>query len=146
MKGNRKSYLAFAVVSLLVVALVLSGCSLGGGAPQVMISPGNYDFGQIGSAPVTTVFSVRNEGSAPLAIESISTSCGCTTAQIDTQTIGPGAAADLTVTFDPQAHAGDTGRFMRFVYLRTNDPNQPEVEVQITAEVVTNPVSAEVSQ
>jgi hypothetical protein len=62
------------------------------------------------------------------------------------QTIAPGELASLTVTFDPQAHTGAVGQFVHFVYLRTNNPATPEVEVQISAEVVENPISEEALQ
>lgn len=137
-----KPYLLLTASVLLMLAL--AGCS--GGTPQAAVSPADYDFGQIGpDNPVTTTFVVNNPGNGPLQIESVATSCGCTTAQISSQTIAPGASADLTVTFDPQAHAGAIGQFLRYVYLRTNDPATPEVEVEIKVEVVENPVDRESS-
>lgn len=137
-----KPYLLLAISGLLILAI--AGCS--GGTPQAAVSPADYDFGRIGpDNPVTTTFVVNNPGNGPLQIESVATSCGCTTAQISSQTIAPGASADLTVTFDPQAHAGATGQFLRYVYLRTNDPATPEVEVEIKVEVVENPVVRESS-
>lgn len=133
-------------LSVLLLALTLAGCGGLTGAPQAAVSPADYDFGQIGpDNPVTTTFVVNNPGNGPLQIESVATSCGCTTAQISSQTIAPGASADLTVTFDPQAHAGAAGQFLRYVYLRTNDPATPEVEVEIKVEVVENPVVRESS-
>jgi hypothetical protein len=136
-----KPYLLIAASVLLILAM--AGCS--GGTPQAAVSPASYDFGQIGLDPVTSTFTVNNPGNGPLQIENVTTSCGCTTAQISNQTIAPGQSASLTVTFDPQAHAGATGQFVRYVYLRTNDPTSPEVEVEIRAEVVENPVARESS-
>lgn len=141
---SRNHYFLLLILTVLA-ALILAGCS-GSGAPRIGVAPASYDFGQVGPEPVTTVFSVRNEGRGPLRIESVTTSCGCTTAQLATDNIAPGQAADLTVTFDPQAHAGATGKFVRFVYLRTNDPQAAEVEVQITATVNENPIFEEASQ
>lgn len=143
MKDRRIRFLVFIAVVLPV--LILAGCS-GSGTPRIEVAPASYDFGQIGSEPVSTVFNIRNEGSGPLQIDSITTSCGCTTAQLGADTIAPSQAADLTVTFDPQAHPGSTGKFVRFVYLRTNDPQAAEVEVQITALVTDNPAVQKVSQ
>ena len=134
------------VTGVILLVLTLAGCGGSGAVPQVAMSLDSYDFGQIGPDPVTTVFTVHNEGDGPLQIESVSTSCGCTTAQMSAQTIAPGESASLTVTFDPQTHAGAFGQFMRFVYLRTNDPATPEVEIQISAEIVENPISEEASQ
>ena len=131
----------------LLLAILLGGCGLIGGAPQFSVSPQGYDFGRIGpDEPVTTNFTVSNPGNAPLKIDSVTTSCGCTTAQLSGQTVAPGATVDLDVTFDPQAHDGATGKFVRYVYLRTNDSDQPEVEVKLEVEVVAEAAAQEVSQ
>lgn len=137
----------FALAGVVLLILTLAGCggAGAGAAPQVAVSPAHFDFGPIGSEPVTTVFTIRNEGQGPLHVESVSTSCGCTTAQMEADTLAPGASAQLSVTFDPQAHAGAVGQFVRYVYLRTDDPARPEVEIEIRAEVIENPVVEEAS-
>ena len=66
----------------------------------------------------------------------MSTSCGCTTAKIDGRQLAPGEATDLTVTYDPLAHDGATGEFMRIVYVRSSDPNMPEANLMIRVTVV----------
>lgn len=144
---TRSLKLTLIISGSLLLAIVLGGCGLIGGAPQAVVAPAHYDFGQIGpDDPVTTTFAVSNPGTAMLEIDSVTTSCGCTTAQLSNQSLAPKESADLTVTFDPQAHAGATGKFVRYVYLRTNDPDQPEVEVKIDVEVVANSVAREVTQ
>jgi len=135
-------YLAFIVVAL----FVLTACSVGKAPPQVVISPTEFDFGDIGPQAVTTTFVVSNLGGRLLKVESLTTSCGCTTAEISAQTIAPGDSATLTVNFDPQVHAGATGQFLRYIFLNTNDPENPELQVQIVANVVANPASQEVTQ
>jgi hypothetical protein len=145
MTANRELH-RILIIGTILLALTLAGCSGGGAAPRVAVSPASYDFGQVGADPVTTVFTVGNEGGGSLQVESVSTSCGCTTAQISAQTIRAGESAKLTVTFDPQAHDGAVGHFVRFVYLRTNDQATPEVQVQISAEVVDNSITEEVLQ
>ena len=47
----------------------------------------------------------------------------------------PGEAATLTVTYDPQAHGGQTGKFMRVVYIRSSDPETPEATLTIRVTV-----------
>jgi len=80
---------------------------------------------------------VTNVGQGPLEITGVSTSCGCTTAQIGIRRLSPGAATDLKVTYDPQAHDGATGEFMRVVYVRSsNDPDTPEASLTIWVTVV----------
>ncbi len=79
---------------------------------------------------------MRNVGRGELAITGVSTSCGCTTAEIDDRQLAPGETTDLKVTYDPLAHNGATGQFMRLVYVRSNDPDTPEASLTIRVAVV----------
>jgi hypothetical protein len=140
------------LVGLVVVALLTAGVGYGyfgtaspGGRtpavstakeqPRIQVVPGSYDFGDISSTAVEYTFSVRNVGDAPLEIMDLSTSCGCTTVSISAERIVPGQAADLRVTFDPNYH-GTEGRVFRLVFIKSNDPVQPEVQLEIRANVV----------
>lgn len=116
-------------VLLILLAFVLAAC---GGRPTLAVVPATYDFGEIAAdVPVTTTLRVANTGRGELSISGVTTSCGCTTAQLEETVLAPGAATDLTVTFDPQAHPGLYGPLLRMVYLQSNDPAQPEIEVPV---------------
>lgn len=134
---------------LLVLVLILAGCQpvmddpiepvVAGAAPpgKIELSATEFDFGTIpNTEPVTQVFQVHNVGGEKLEITGVSTSCGCTTAEIGSRSLSPGEVTDLVVTYDPQAHDGATGEFMRVVYVRSNDPETPEVNLAIRATVV----------
>ena len=56
------------------------------------------------------------------------------------KSIAPGVSADLKVTFDPAVMKNnpDLGKVTRVVYIKSNDPANPEVEVTINALVVKN--------
>ncbi len=104
--------------------------------PNLAMPVVEYDFGSIPSGPgnVSQVFHIQNTGTEVLEISSVVTSCGCTTANLSSSVIPPGTRADLTVVFDPDYH--DTGGpVTRVVWLETNDPDQPVVEVGIAANV-----------
>ena len=117
-----------------LLAVVLAAC---GGSPTLAVLPATYDFGEIAAdAPVTTTLQVSNTGQGKLTIDSITTSCGCTTAKVDETELAPGAVTNLTIAFDPQAHPGLYGPLLRMVYLQSNDPAQPEVEVPVSVEIL----------
>lgn len=79
-----------------------------------------HDFGQIPATDtVQTVFKVKNTGGKTLEISRIQTSCGCTAAMMDSQSLKPGESSRLKVTFDPR---GKAGRQARTLWLFTNDP------------------------
>lgn len=97
-----------------------------------------HQFGQIpkDGGVVETTFTVQNTGSATLNVERIATSCGCTSAEISTESVAAGEQAELTVRFDPDFHEEPQGELERTVTLFTNDPDAPEAEVTIYAEII----------
>ena len=136
-KSNRRRWIGLVVIGVLIVG-VGAWVWLGNRQePRLVITPPSYDFGEVPADRVSEArFTVTNAGTAPLIIESISTSCGCTQATISSDTILPGESAQLDVTFDPQVHPGVTGPMFRLVYLATNDPTHPEAEIELRMNVV----------
>lgn len=121
---------------LLLILAVVSACGRGVSG-EIFLETQEADFGTIpNDQPISYTFEIRNAGAGALEITELSTSCSCTTVDAETREIAPGASATLTVTFDPQAHAGATGQFLRKVYIRSNDPDTPEVVFTFTVEVV----------
>ena len=106
--------------------------------PSIYIENKEYDLGEIRQygGIVNTTFSVMNKGITDLKINSVSTSCGCTTAKLEDSIITPGSSSILTVFFDPNIHEEPEGKFSRTVFLETNDPNEPEAEVRIMVDIL----------
>ncbi|MFQ5796640.1 MAG: DUF1573 domain-containing protein [Candidatus Bipolaricaulia bacterium] len=103
-------------------------------SPQIQVTPSTYDFGLIPYSPVQKVFTVKNVGKRSLEIWSVSTSCGCTRAEVETERLEPEEETALRVRFDPNLMSErPTGEILRVVYIKSNDPKQPEVEVALTA-------------
>ena len=97
-----------------------------------------YDFGTIKkqNGNVYADFAIKNTGTDTLTIGDIITSCGCTVATIDTTTVAPGKTATVRVVFDPNFHEEPQGRFSRSVFIPTNDPASPEIELKIFVEII----------
>jgi len=94
-----------------------------------------WDWGTIPRQPVVfQTFPIQNTGNQPLLITSVVTSCGCTTADLSASLIPAGQRADLTVIFDPDFHV-TSGPVTRLVWLETNDPDLPVVELRMDAVV-----------
>jgi len=131
-----KKYLV--LTFFLILSLGLLSCSTIPDEARVSISPSSFDFGTIVQSDgiVSTTFLVKNIGNESLTINRLSTSCGCTTAEIDMSNLKSGGERTMTVTFDPTVHEDQTGPIERVVYLQTSDPNWPEVEIDITATVI----------
>ena len=105
--------------------------------PQISLDStldlGDVVNGEIISRDVT----VYNEGEAPLVVDAVSTSCGCTKATLDPMTIPVGGSGILHLEFDSGAHGPElTGELMRQVFIASNDPQQPEVTLEFTANIL----------
>jgi hypothetical protein len=125
------------IILLTVLLLASLGLAACGGAPVISAAPAEFDFGNVPAAdPVSATLVLQNEGDGTLRIESLRTSCGCTTADVADTSVAPNGETTLTVTFDPLAHEGLYGPLLRMVYVASNDPNQPELEIPVTVNVL----------
>jgi len=121
------------LLGLMVLISLVAGCSGELGGPKIELSATSFDLGDINPDDGNRVetFFVKNVGGTPLNIISVSTSCGCTEAEVESKDIFPGEQTKLTVTYDPSVHPGLTGRINRIVYIKSNDPVQKEVELRL---------------
>ncbi len=124
-----------ALYLLFVLATLLTACS--SGRPQISVDTVEFDFGDVSIGEIVQRdLTLSNTGTATLVIESVSTSCGCTTAELDEQQIPAGGNTTLHISFDGGAH-GDVAEFYsRQVFIASNDPEQPELRIQFTANVI----------
>jgi Protein of unknown function (DUF1573) len=135
----KREFIAIALtLGILLILALTAGCTSAANSPgRIDLSTAEFDFGDVPTIrPVSHTFQVRNVGQGALEITGVSTSCGCTTAEVGSRRLAPGGVTDLTVTFDPQAHGGAAGYFMRQVYVRSNDPDTPEATLTIRVTVV----------
>lgn len=107
-------------------------------APGIQVSSTFYDFGDIyqEEGEVFTTFTVTNTGDESLTINRLSTSCGCTTAEMDLSDLAPGEDREMVVTYDPMVHPDQIGLITRVVYLQTSDPVSPEIEIELTGNII----------
>ncbi|MBI5754873.1 DUF1573 domain-containing protein [Candidatus Peregrinibacteria bacterium] len=129
------------IASFFGFLIFLTGCgALEPITPTLMLSaePPSYDFGDIPQqgGKVSTVFLLKNSGAELITINRVSTSCGCTTAEMDQSPMSAGEERKLTVTFDPLTHPDESGLIQRAVYIQNSDSNFPELILDITGNVV----------
>ena len=118
------------VVFWLAAATLWTGCA--SAPPRIVIEPAQQELGEVPQQLIELTFTVRNTGGQPLTIQKISTSCDCTTAEISSRDIPAGGTAELKVSLDPRED-NLYGSVTRVVYLRSNDPNQPEAQAEFHA-------------
>tara|TARA_B100000745_G_scaffold300564_1_gene255333 strand:- start:16676 stop:17512 length:837 start_codon:yes stop_codon:yes gene_type:complete len=106
-------------------------------SPKLVMKSDFYDFGVIPQygGVVEQTFPITNDGTETLIIGEITTSCGCTSANISRSSLEPGEEAILTVSFDPDFHEEPPNVFKRTVFIPTNDPTIPEKEVTIRVDI-----------
>lgn len=126
------------LLALGFLGTLLSACS--GGSPNLTLDQQTIDLGQVVNGEVRTIeIPLRNDGTSDLVIEAVTTSCGCTTAEVSPTTIPPGESGLLIINFDSGAHGPEAnGPVMRQVFIASNDSDEPEIEFQFTADVVPN--------
>ena len=120
-------------VFVTLVLLLLSACSAT--PPIIIVDPVSQELGEMPQKPLELTYSIRNDGDSPLIIEKISTSCGCTYAEVDSDTLAPGETTTLRVTLDP-VEDNLYGNVARVIYLRSNDPQTPEAEVEFRVKIL----------
>lgn len=78
--------------------------SVNSGAPPASIhwqTERDHDFGTIRQGkPVQFVFRFRNDSDAPLHLETVRTTCGCTAAEWTAEAIAPGSEGQISVEYD----------------------------------------------
>lgn len=89
------------------------------GAPAISFKETVYDFGTIKESDgwIEHEFEFTNTGSAPLAIVTVSASCGCTKPEFPTKPIAAGKSGKIKIRYTP---AGTKGGFTRTAKVRTN--------------------------
>ena len=112
---------------VLSVAALLAAC--GNLPPRIVVEPRSQDLGQVSQQVIDLTYTVRNSGGSPLRIEKVSASCDCTKATVERQQIAPGESTPLRVVLNPMED-NLYGDIMRVIYIRSNDPTAPEVEVE----------------
>jgi hypothetical protein len=70
---------------------------------KIQFSEEKHDFGNVKetNGPVSHIFTFKNTGNAPLFIQNVETSCGCTSPEYSKEPIQPGKSGIVKATFDP---------------------------------------------
>ena len=98
-------------------------------APDIQIDTPIQDFGILPQMEsVNHDFIIKNVGMLPLEILEVHPSCNCETVELKQKIILSGGQTKLTVLFRGTANSGKT---RAAVYLKTNDPDEPNVVVSM---------------
>jgi hypothetical protein len=76
--------------------------------PKITFEKTDHNFGSFMEAAgiQTTTFKFKNTGNAPLILNSVKASCGCTTPKWTRDPIAPNGSGEITVSYDPKNRPG----------------------------------------
>lgn len=102
-------------------------------APVISFDNPRYDFGTLTvGEKVTHSYTFTNEGARDLIIRSTKASCGCTSPKPEKKVIAPGEQGQIKVIFNS---FGKRGKQSHTVSVISNDPENPEIGLQLTGKV-----------
>jgi hypothetical protein len=127
------------VLGVALGPVVLALAVLGGGLaapakkPKIVFKSESRDFGRVKQgAEVTHEFVFTNEGDERLTIKNVETSCGCTAALVTDKTVDPGKSGKIKVVFNSLGYQGEV---TKYIFVDTDDPGAPRVQLKISASV-----------
>ncbi|TFH11415.1 MAG: DUF1573 domain-containing protein [Candidatus Atribacteria bacterium] len=117
---------------MLVPFVALSICAIA--APVITVSEPVYDFGSVYEGiAVAKTFVIENAGNEVLEITGIRASCGCTTADLETNEVNPGESVDLDVLVNTTSFSGTISKT---ITVTSNDPATPSLNLRVTGQVL----------
>ena len=109
-----------AVILVPIAGLFVAAAYAG---PAIMSPAPVFDFGEVdNSEKVVHDFVVKNVGDAPLEISNVKTSCGCTVAKLEVNTLQPGEETKISATLKLK---GKQGHQTKKITVFSNDPKTP---------------------
>ncbi len=101
-------------------------------AAHMQVDPPEWDFGEIWYGEVAQgELTLKNTGRSTLEITRVKTSCGCTAAKLKKDTLAPGEAVPLKLTYNKK-RAGNVSQTVRIF---SNDPAQPTKVIRVKGRV-----------
>ena len=102
-------------------------------SPQAVIPQSDFQFGDMdpGTSGVHE-FEVRNEGSAPLTLELLETSCKCTAGSVDGRPVPPGESTQVRMEWNT---GNKVSNYSQWAQVSTNDPENSVITFKISGTV-----------
>jgi len=127
------------LIIILFVLFPLTGCfsqnlknsSSGQQGSDKLLDSNVWDFGSIQKGQIVRHdFQVKNNLSRKLTINGVTTSCGCTASTAKKNILDPQESTQISVEFNSKGYKGETSQF---VYVNTDDPDNPVIKFTFKA-------------
>jgi hypothetical protein len=135
---SKRIFRRLGAVTVIAAAFVLAAASPAQTKkPLAVFKATSHDFGKVKQGDVVNhEFTFKNEGEATLVVDKIETTCGCTAALVSEKRIAPGKDGKIKTTFDTR---GYSGRLTRYLYIVSNDGENPRRELSLIADIEVPP-------
>ena len=101
--------------------------------PKAVCDEATHEFGTMAAnSSGRHVFTIRNEGEAPLKIKQGLKSCKCTKAEKKEEVIAPGGSCEIPVTWDMREIDEN---FSQVIHFHTNDPEEMTITLTVQGRV-----------
>ncbi len=118
------------VYSVFVLIIFCIACSTNIPKETIEVSPSLIHFLAKGDSAFTKTVYIKNNSQKNVNIIDISTSCGCTVAQIIDSVVHPKDSIPICIKYKPNKN--DTNNVVRFVSIRTNGtPPIKSIEINV---------------
>jgi hypothetical protein len=133
MKRQQLGERSIKTLILLIIFLMSTANIHPGAGPKILFNQATRDFGRVDEGAVLThVFEFGNTGNSTLIIKKVRTSCGCAAALVSEKQIPAGGKGEISVTFKTRGYEGHQ---TKYVYVESNDPDQPIMQLSVVAAV-----------
>ena len=109
--------------------------------PKITALETVFKFSEVSEGDkVEHTFQIRNDGTAPLAIQDVRPDCGCTVVKLEQKTLNPGETAEILASFDTSGFQGMKSKLVR-IYSNDSDhsPLILKIEGKISAQLIVTP-------
>lgn len=129
-------HLSLSLTFLMVLFISLSSFTAQVKEPTASFEKTSHDFGTIKKGEKAEYeFKLTNSGLEPLIISDVIKTCGCTVPTWPKKPVLAGETVSITVTYDSRR----VGPFSKSVIVKSNDPLNPEIRLQVKGTVEEDP-------
>jgi len=129
---KKKIFMGFMVMGLVLFLKWSIASEVEG--PRIQFDTLEHDFGKVEEEDILEcTFNFKNVGDAPLIIERVVPSCGCTTSVVSLSHLKPGEAGRITAKINT---SGKKGLIKKHISVFSNDNRNPQVILSIAANII----------
>ncbi|MDR0970111.1 MAG: DUF1573 domain-containing protein [Lentimicrobiaceae bacterium] len=110
-----------------------AGGTLSEKMPVITFEVSEHDFGKlIQGEQVSCIFKFKNTGDAPLLINNVAKSCGCTVTKFSKDPIAPNAEGTIEVTFNSSGLKGNQNKTITVISNTHPSKTYLKIKAQVT--------------